>query len=309
MWYAWLRWRSGGATTYALEKRLLPEGFARRTDGALSHRNRMLHYRDGKHVPRPYLVERVEALYPGGRALLEHPYWEILDPDRDVFACADAWLMRLGADVQRIIFRPRRSAFDVRARRNVLTTAPLHPLEKLGTFDALAATALLMREALCADDAGNARYCAMSLWRLLLVISSLHPFRDLLPAMAELADKALLHRVVYRDEQVSIASVAILNYEAILSRYCPYESVDGASKLKYASWVDARLSLLRGKANMGLFPAFQLPVVATPALQADPKRYAHFLHVQRLRDSAFEYFSTGAWQHKSFSDYTRDVCV
>lgn len=307
MWYAWLRWRSGETTAYALEKRLLPDGFARTVGGTLSHRNRMLHYRDGKHVPRPNLVERAEVLYPGGRALLEHPYWEILEPDHDVSTCADAWLMRLEADVQRIIFRPRRAAVHVRARRNAITTASLQSLEKLGTFDALAATALLMREALSAGDAGNARYCAMSFWRLLLVISSLHPFRDLLQAMVELADKALLHRVVCRDEQVSIASVAILNYEAILSNYCPYELVDSASKQKYVNWVNARLSLVQGKVNMGLFPAFQLPVVATPALRADPKRYAYFLHVQQLRDLALKYCSTGAWQYKSFSDYKRDT--
>lgn len=39
--------------------------------------------------------------------------------------CANAWLTRLGADVQRILFRPRRSAIDVRVRRSSLTTAPL----------------------------------------------------------------------------------------------------------------------------------------------------------------------------------------
>ncbi|MBB5360782.1 hypothetical protein HDE76_004030 [Rhodanobacter sp. ANJX3] len=303
MWYSWLRWCSGEPTAYALERRLLPEGFAHTVDGALSHRNRMLHYRDGKHVPRPNLVERAEILYPGGRALLEHPYWEILDPNQDVSACADAWLMRLAPDVQRIIFRPRRSAIEVRARRNTLTTAPLQPLEKLGTFDALAATALLMREALRADDARNARYCAMSFWRLLLVISSLHPFCNLLPAIAELADKALLHQVVYRDEQVSIGSIAILNYEAILNRYCPSESEDSASKLKFASWVNARLSLIRGEKHIDLLLAFHLPVVATPALQANPQRHAHFLHMQRARETAFNYCSSGLWQHQSFKDY------
>ncbi|MEY2152035.1 hypothetical protein AB7849_14100 [Rhodanobacter sp. 115] len=302
VWYGWLCRFSGSLTAYRLEKQLVPEGFARAADGTLSHRNRMIRYRDGKHVPRPTLVERAEALFPGGRALLEHPYWEILDPDRNVSACADEWLARLGVDVQRILFMPRRSVVDFRPARRTLTSVPLRYLEDLGTFEALAATALLVREALHAGDARCARRCAVTFWRLLLVISSSLPFYDVLLNMAKLADEALLHRVVYRGEQVSLTSVAIWNYETVLDRYCLVQQMDSTLKPGHVSWVKARLSMIRGDKGIDLQWAFRLPVVATSALQADPERHARYLREQTVRQMAFDYCSTDLWQRRSFVD-------
>ncbi len=302
LWYGWLCRFSGCLKAYALEKQLVPEGFTRAADGTLSHRNRMIRYRDGKHVPRPTLVERAEEFFPGGRALLEHPYWEILDPDRNVSACADAWLACLGADVQRLLFMPRRSVVDFRPARRTLTSVPLRQLEDLGTFEALAATALLVREALHVGNARRARRCAVTFWRLLLVISSSLPFYDVLPNMAKLADEALLHRVVYRGEQVSLTSVAIWDFETVLHRYCLTQQIDSALKPGHVNWVKVRLSLIRGNKGIDLIWAFRLPVVATSSLQANPEKHARFLREQTVRQMAFEYCSTDLWQRRSFVD-------
>lgn len=125
--------------------------------------------------------------------------------------------------------------------------------------------------------------------------------------MTELADKTLLQQVVYRNEQVSLASADILSYEAVLNRYFPPEQTDGASKQKYTRWVNARLSMIRGEGNIDLLTAFQLPVVATPLLQVDRMRYAHFLRVQRVQNMAFDYCSEGLWECLSFKDYMADL--
>ncbi|MFC5582170.1 hypothetical protein [Rhodanobacter terrae] len=302
VWYGWLRQLSKRSTAYALEKQLLPEGFARATDGSLSHRNRMVRYREGKHVPRSELVARAETRFPGGRALLEHPYWEILDPDRDVSVCAAAWLARLGADVQRLMYRPSRFVVDHVAKRRPITNVSLRQLENLGTFEALAATTLLLRETLQAGNSLRAHCCAASFWRLLLLIGSSVPFFDVLPAMAELADKALLHQVVHRGEQVALTSVPIRRYEGLLRGYCLAREDRGTMGPDHASWVRERLLLIRGKKGFDVQHAFRVPVIATPALQADPEMYANFLQDQMVRRMALDYCTKARWAHRVFID-------
>lgn len=92
-------------------------------------------------------------------------------------------------------------------------------MENLGTFEALAAAALLLRETLHVGNALRAHYCAASVWQLLLLIGSSTPCFEVLPAMAELADKALLNQVVHRGEQVASTSVTIRRYENLLRSY------------------------------------------------------------------------------------------
>lgn len=300
LWYGWLHHHSSGTSAYALEKQLLPEGFAHASDGTVSHRNRMSRYRDGKHVPRRDLVARAEMLFPGGQALLDHPYWEILDPDRALFINAGPWLARLGADVQRLMLKSGRAIGDHRAQRRTTTSISLRQMENLGTLDALAATALLLREALQIGNASRALYCASSFWRLLLLIGSSVPFVELLPAMAELADEALLHQVVYQGKQVTLASVPIRRYESLLSDYCL--DLEDAGKLRpdHDSWTRARLLLIRGMKGHDFLHAFRVPVVATPALRADPEKYARFLRDQIVCRMAFGYCGSTRWANRNF---------
>ena len=302
VWYCWLRQLSKGSTAYALEKQLVPDGFTRATDGSLSHRNRMTRYRDGKHVPRSDLVERAEARFHGGRALLEHPYWEILDPDREVSVCAGTWLSRLGAEVQRLMYVPSRFVVDHVAKRRSFTSVSLRQLENLGTFEALAATALLLRETLQAGNALRAHYCAASFWRLLLLIGSSVPFFEVLPAMAELADRALLHQVVHRGEQIAITAVPIRRYKSLLRSYCLAREDQGLMRPDHASWVRERLLLIRGKKGFDIQHAFRVPVIATSDLQADPEMYVHFLQDQVVRRMALDYCTNARWEHRIFID-------
>lgn len=302
LWYDWLRFRSRGSTAYALEKQLVPEGFAHAADGSLSHRNRMIRYREGKHVPRFDLVARAETRFPGGRALLEHPYWEILDPDRDVAVDAGAWLARLGADVQRLMVMPSRFVVDHVAKRRPITSVSLRQLENLGTFEALAATALLLRETLQTGNTLRAYNCAASFWRLLLLIGSSVPFFDVLPAMAELADKALLRQVVHRGEQVALTAVPIRRYESLLRGYCLAREDRGTLGPDHASWVRERLLLIRGKKGFDVQQAFRVPVIATPALQADPEKHVRFLQDQTVRRMALDYCTSDRGAQRVFID-------
>lgn len=300
LWYDWLSDHSNGASSYALEKQLIPEGFARSTEGGLSHRNRMARYAQGKHVPRAELVGRVEQIYPGSRALLEHPYWDIIDPNSNVQADSKTWLSALGPDVHQIIFNPHPGAVELVLRRCKVNHVMLRKLENRGTFEALAALALLVREALEAGDEKRAFDCAHSFWRVLLLIVSQVPFFYHRSALCKLAGEALLDRVVYQGERVAIADAPIEDFEWFLRGYCLAREDEGKLKPDWQSWVRERLLLIRGKKGFDLRHALRIPTEATDELKGDTPRYERFVRHQFIRSKAWDYVSDPHWGARSF---------
>lgn len=302
LWFCWIQHRSRRATLYALEKQLVADGFTRNADGALSHRHRMPRYAQGKHVPRADLVARAEVLFPGSRALLEHVYWQILDPDREVVIHRNAWLSGLGPEVQRVLYRPTRMASEFVGRRQKTSRRLLRQLENLGSFDALAATALLLREALGEGRDALAYQCAESFWVLLLLILSTTPFIDYLPGMTRLAGDALLDQVHHRGERVAIASAPTDIYERLLRGYCLGQEDAGKLGPDWESWVRERLKLIRGTKGFDLLFAFRLPTDARDALRTDPARYREFLKDAFVRWKALDYITDPRWAKRPFME-------
>lgn len=192
-------------------------------------------------------------------------------------------------------------AADLAITRRKVTRVTLRQLENVGTFEALAATALVLREAQEADHAALAFDCARSFWRLLLIGSST-PFVEYLPELTQLAASALLDRVQYRGEQVAIGTAPIRGYEHVLRCYCLAREDEGQLEPDWTSWVRERLLLIRGTKGFDLLYALQLPTVATPELQGDPTRYRTFLREQIMRIKAFDYFTDRRWAKRSFLD-------
>ena len=291
LWYTWIRYKSQLTAYYALEKRLIRAGFARSASGVLSHRNRIAGYAQGKHVPRPDFVDHVETVFAGSRVFLEHVYWQILDPGLDIMEHRSAWLAELGADVHQILFEPTQMATDRLAKRRKANSRHLRQLENLGTFEALAATAFLLREAQAENNMDLAFACARSFWVVLLLIGSSIPFLNILPALTHLAGVTLLDQVQYQGEQVAIAGVPIGRYESMLRNYCLAMEDSGQIHWDWASWVRERLLLIRGAKGSDAFRALRLPTIATPELQADPSRYLTFLYNEVSRATTFAYLA------------------
>lgn len=302
LWYGWLRHHSNGASSYALEKQLIPEGFARATEGGVSHRNRMARYAQGKHVPRAELVERVEQRYPGSRVLLEHPFWAIIDPDSDVQAHSTTWLSALGPDVRQIMFSSRPAATELALCRSKVTNRTLRKLEDRGTFEALAALGLLVREAREAGDEERAFECARCFWRVLLLIVSANPFRDHRSALRKLAGEALLDRVVYKGERVAIADAPIDVHESYLRFYCSARENEGRLEPGWRNWVRERLLLMRGDKGFDLLYALSIPMEATDELKSDASRYDCFLRWRFVGFKAWDYVFDHRRSPRSFME-------
>ena len=289
IWFGWLQLVSGLTSAYALEKCLVPEGYARGRDGALSHRNRMSRYAQGRHVPRPALVERAEVLFPGGRAFLEHPLWQILDPEKNVVSQAAGWISALDLDVQRLLRNARpKSAGQVGTRVRVTFTL-LERLVRIGSLDALAAIALLLREASIDNNASTMFQCAQSAWRVLLLAGSAWPLFAVLPELAKVSAAALLDQVTYRGEKVAIGDAPIMIYDDILRSHCLRLEDAGKLRPDHASWVRERLRLFHGELGIDMLFALTMPTVATPELEVDAAAYLRFLHRKILRLQAIRY--------------------
>jgi len=302
LWYCWLdfrrRTRSG-----SLERQLIPQGFrGKDQEGDWKHRNRMRGYRKGLHVPRPDLVEAAEALFPGSNAILNHVYWQIIDPEQGLEKHRASWLAALGPETQLALTQPTQKAIGAHYQRRSISRRILRRLENLGSLDALAATALLVREA---QEEGNeqlAFQCARSAWALLLLISSTLPFDSNAPVMTALLGDALLDHVHYRGEQVSIRSAPIHVYERILREHCLRREDAGKLGPSWACWVRERLKLIHGKMGLDLLFALSLPTEATSTLRADPARHLRFQEDRIVRWKSLNYILDWRWSQRSFID-------
>lgn len=302
LWFQWIHQLSNGATYYALEKQLIGDGFGRNVEGVLSHRHRMARYAQGKHVPRSDLVERAELKFPKSKALLEHVYWEILDPEQDLTVHRSRWLAGLGAEVQRVLYRSRPMASEIMVRREKTSRRLLRRLESLGSFEALAATALLLREAQAEGDQALAYSCAQSFWAVLLLIGSTLPFINLLSSMAALAGDALLDQVHHQGERVAIKSAPIYLYEHILRSQCLVWEDMGRLAPDWKSWVRERLKLMRGNYGFDLLFALRMPTEPTEELRRDPERHGTFEKDEYARWKALDYITKPDWAKRPFMD-------
>ncbi len=302
LWFQWIQLRSQGATYYALEKQLIGDGFSRNADGVLSHRHRMARYAQGKHVPRSALIERAELAFPRSRALLEHVYWDIIDPEKDLMTHRPRWLAGLGPEAQRVLHRSGSRASEFMVDREKTSRRLLRRLEHLGSFEALAATALLLREAQAGGHESLAYQCAQSFWVILLLIGSTVPYINLLPAMAALAGEALTDHVQHDDEQVAIATAPVLLYERILRHHCLAREDRGLLDPRWNSWVRYRLKLMRGNYGFDLLFALRLPTGPTETLRADAARLRAFEKDVHVRWKALDYITKPEWANRSFMD-------
>ena len=302
LWFQWIQLRSRGGTYYALEKQLIGDGFSRNADGVLSHRHRMARYAQGKHVPRSALIERAELAFPRSRDLLENVYWDIIDPEKDLMTHRPRWLAGLGPETQRVQHRSGSRASEFMVDREKPSRRLLRRLEHQGSFEALAATALLLREAQAEDHESLAYQCAQSFWVILLLIGSTVPFINLLPPMAALAGEALIDQVQHDDEQVEIATAPVRLYEQILRHHCLAREDRGLLDPRWNSWVRYRLQLMRGDYGFDLLFALGLPTRATKALHVDPARYLAFQRDAFVRWKALDYITQADWAKRSFMD-------
>lgn len=149
MWLHVVKLRSGLPSGYAIELALEPHLVRRGPDGVIRPR-KWDAYEKGSRVPqrmagKTYAVELAEAHYPGTASVFDSPLWAVLKGERLTRIQIDDRLRALGSDVVAVLFEKEEE--DGRANRwrsKEFDQAAAACLARIGTFDALVATVLLM---------------------------------------------------------------------------------------------------------------------------------------------------------------------
>jgi hypothetical protein len=304
LWYSFIATASGTGQ-YALEKELIPQGFARDESGAqIHHRNRMAGYAKGRHVPGRSFVQVVERAYPGSAGLINHPLWKVIDPQNDLAGFrVDGW-RQLGTHIQDIL----RSISSFYNTGNVSArTTQLRRLERDGSLEAAAALAYLLREAREAMDPAFAFSCARSFWQILLILGISPAISHHLQELTDLCGSLLLDHIEAGDERVAIEGAPIVRLNALL------RSVSGESN-KAASQPSVQKALIRtrlefmslGKRRLEFFVAMGMPTIPSASSISESTTYKRCVKEQVARKMAYLYITESRYTGRCFTD---DYCV
>lgn len=300
LWYRFIATASG-AGQYALEKQLIPQGFARDESGAqIHHRNRMAGYAKGRHVPGKSFVQRVEQAYPGSSGMLNHSLWQMLDPQSDLDEFRMDGVRHLGMGVRDILCRA--SSF-YGAENVALRLAQLRKLERDGSLEAAGAVAYLLREAVATMDSAFAFACARSFWKLLLLLGVLPTVAHHLQELTDLCGALLLDQVEIDGERVAIEGAPVAKLNVLLNAVCDEPCRIIASPQALKSTVRNRLEFMSfGKRRLEYFVALSMPTAPGTSCSEGSATYRRCVKDQLARKMAYRYITEPRYIPCSFSE-------
>lgn len=172
IWYAYIESNFSHATSYQIEKIIEPEAFVK-DKNYFYHHNKWAKYKLGKHTPEIELIDKANQHVKGTAKILNHVLWEAIRGHKPMKWFMDNGVNQLSWDVQRIIFKSVNGQMELISVSKI--RKELRRIERLSSFDALAALTIYLR---VADDQ-NQREIALSIgqsiYRILLVICVFSP--------------------------------------------------------------------------------------------------------------------------------------
>jgi len=196
-WFERLRHSTNSKTSYALGKFLQPESYGKRKktgesddSNALAspetklskksvsepkyHDNLWRRYACGEVVPSSELIDLVDKKVLGSKANFHHSLFDELNTEQPIGRNGTERLKKLHPAVQRAVFENDALAAGIYRRRKGMGRT-LGWLERCGSMDAMAATIILLREALEQDDHEAAYKIAQSLFRISIIAFTVGP--------------------------------------------------------------------------------------------------------------------------------------
>jgi hypothetical protein len=173
-WYGFLARHAGTNKAGSLERHFEPGAISIGSDGCTEQRkNKWRNYRDGRHKPQLKLVRDVDRLAPGSARILEHPVWQVCDPDNQSVALDPGFITQLSPKVQKII-APEAGHNPYYQSGIDLSRQHHRALRKIPSLDALAAVTWLIRSSsgLLTKGPSQAFYAAHDI--LMTITTELH---------------------------------------------------------------------------------------------------------------------------------------
>lgn len=188
-WFHALRMRTAARSTYAMEKKLDPKSFGTTATGKDYYRAKWRTYRKGRHNPKPELIRRLEAAYPGTQRLFDHVLWDVLRPRLAAANHAHAWLGRLSPQVATVI-----ANLKTRTRDGGLQGGALTRLERIADLDAMACVIVFLRLAMETQPVPNTFQLSRTLCRMVIISGPFLYSHGVAVPFAEYLDLFLLRR-------------------------------------------------------------------------------------------------------------------
>lgn len=270
-WYELLRFETDKGTPYGLGKFLQPETYRKNEDNIAFSHNLWAKYAAGTHIPSPALLQLVEVKQPGSLANFHHVLFDVIDPDAPVVANAQLLFRRMHPAVQCAVFESRALKLGHYGRRRSLARS-LRALEGQWHLDGLAATILLLREALAANEEEAIFEIGNAIHRALVVATSSGPGFPLRRELIMLVC-LLVFPLVSSFGREFAATIDEIEHQShvLLETILHLEDSDKIGLLPRDT-LNATASILRGDYGFDLFYGLQPRLRAVGAIEALPMR-------------------------------------
>lgn len=162
-WFRGLGERLGTHEPREIQRAIAPSTLGIDSTGDRIRNSKFLGYARGEHVPQNRLTEQAEQVVPRSALTLNHPLWKVLSTSAPIKRLALKWVREFDPDIQRIVLS--HGVVSTGANRHLLGS-----LERRPCMDSLAALTILMRLNQEHGEGESIWECAVSIFRVLLML-------------------------------------------------------------------------------------------------------------------------------------------
>lgn len=222
------------------------------SDGPVDRKNKWRSYREGRHTPSAGLIEGIESRFPGSRAVLNHPVWQVLRLDRPLQDEVPGLLAQLPLTLFATIKGSGAAARCAPMSPLGWDTRRLRRLEREVGFNTLACLVALMRLAAESGDSAGAHRFGRSICRVLLMMGGWLFSHGVAQPFADYVERFLLPMAAHAGQQNGFGEMGFLAAARRLAGAANAVAAAENTALRGHYCADLMLGLLYDKFSMEL---------------------------------------------------------
>lgn len=222
------------------------------SDGPVDRKNKWRSYREGKHTPSAGLVEGIESRFPGSRAVLNHPVWQLLRLDRPLHAEVSGLLAQLPPVLYVLVKDCGPAAHGASISLSGWDARRLRRLEREVGLNTLACFVALMRLAAESGDSAGAHRFGRSLCRVLLMMGGWLFAHGIAQPLGDYVERWVLPMASHAGQQNGFGEMGFLVGARRLARACSAIAADENVALTSVRQADLMLDLLDDRFSLEL---------------------------------------------------------
>lgn len=240
-----------------IQRAIAPETLALNAHGERIKNNKFLGYSRGEHVPHEPLVLQAEEVVPWSSHALNHPIWQVLRTKATIKKHSRQWVYQLDREIQAVVLSPINEIVGGASRHT------LGALERRASLDSLAALTILLRLRHEANEPEWAWLCALSIFRVLLMIGRKLDVYEIAERVFQLYVQRVFSLVVFKKQRIDPANYQYVQFAHLLAELANrVQSKDPQTGNRRMPTFYA-IQILDGRYQQVFREYFQIPVVST----------------------------------------------